>query len=155
MPKSVIGSNLVLMVPKATRYHFGVLSSAMNMAWVRQVCGRLESRYRYSNNLVYNNYPWPESPSEKQRAAVEAAAQEVLDVRAEYQAKGSSLAELYDPLAMPPNLVKAHAALDRAVDRCYRSQPFDNERQRVEFLFALYEKLTAPLIPAAKKKRSK
>ncbi len=153
MPKSVIASNLVLMVPKATRYHFAVLCSAMHMAWVRQVCGRLKSDYRYSNNLVYNNYPWPESPSEKQRAAVEAAAQEVLDVRAEFQAKGANLAELYDPLAMPPALVKAHAALDRAVDRCYRSQPFTNERQRVEFLFALYEKLTAPLIPAAKKKR--
>jgi hypothetical protein len=67
----------------------------------------------------------------------------------------ATLAELYDPLAMPPNLVKAHAALDRAVDRCYRPQPFTSERQRVEFLFALYEKLTAPLIPATKKKRSK
>ncbi|MGB3086626.1 MAG: DNA methyltransferase, partial [Phycisphaerae bacterium] len=144
MPKSVIASNLVLMVPKATLYHFGMLSSAMHMAWVRQVCGRLESRYRYSNKLVYNNYPWPESLGGKQRAVVKAAAQAILDVRAEYQKRGANLAELYDPLAMPPNLVKAHAELDRAVDRCYRAQPFTSERQRVEFLFSLYEKLTAP-----------
>ena len=105
---------------------------------------------------MYNNYPWPQDPSEKQRAAVEAAAQAVLDAREEYQKKDATLADLYDPLAMPPKLVKAHAALDRAVDRCYRAQPFTSERQRVEFLFALYEKLTTPLIAAAgKKKRQK
>ncbi len=125
----------------------------MHMAWVRQVCGRLKSDYRYSAKLVYNNYPWPESPTGKQLAAVEKAAQAVLDAREEYLAKGSTLADLYDPLAMPPRLVKAHAALDRAVDRCYRRQPFTSERQRVEFLFALYEKLTAPLLPAGGKKK--
>ena len=84
---------------------------------------------------------------------VEAAAQAVLDAREEYQRSGATLADLYDPLAMPPKLVKAHAARDRAVDRCYRAQPFSNERQRVEFLFALYEKLTTPLIAAAGKKQ--
>jgi hypothetical protein len=192
MPKEVIGSNLVLFVPDATKFHFGVLSSAMHMAWVRQVCGRLESRYRYSNKLVYNNYPWPESVSEKQRAAVAAAAQKVLDVRAEFLAPGArlcepqhaatsssakksrrltadeaaaghrpalptktaTLADLYDPLATPPALQQAHEELDRAVDKCYRPEPFTSERQRVEFLFALYEKLTAPLVAtAAKPKR--
>ena len=153
MPKTVIGSNLVLFVPCATNYHFGVLSSAMHMAWVRQVGGRLESRYRYSNRLVYNNFPWPQEPSEKQRAAVESAAQAVLDARKEHLAKGCTLADLYDPLAMPPPLVKAHKALDRAVDRCYRREPFTSDRQRVEFLFALYEKLTTPLIAAAAKKK--
>ncbi len=153
MPETVIGSNAVLFVPDATLYHFGVLSSAMHMAWVRQVCGRLESRYRYSNKLVYNNYPWPEAPTAKQHAAVEAAAQAVLDARKGFP--DSSLADLYDPLTMPPALVKAHADLDRAVDLCYRPQPFQNERQRVEHLFALYEKLTAPLIPPAKKARRK
>lgn len=152
MPKTVIGSNLVLFVPDATLFHFGVLSSAMHMAWVRQVCGRLESRYRYSNKLVYNNYPWPEGPSAKHRAAVQAVAQAVLDVRQAFLSRGANLAELYDPLSMPPKLVKAHADLDRAVDLCYRPQPFDNERQRVEFLFALYEKLTAPLISVPKKR---
>ncbi len=153
MPKEVISANTNFLVAKPSLYLFGVLTSAMHMAWVRQVGGRLKSDYRYSGSMVYNNYPWPESPSAKQRAAVEAAAKAVLDVRAEFQSHGESLAELYDPLSMPPKLVEAHADLDRAVDRCYRGQPFDNERLRVEFLFALYEKLTAPLIPPTKKKR--
>ena len=125
----------------------------MHMAWVRQVAGRLESRYRYSAKLVYNNYPWPEKQTERQRAAVEAAAQVVLDVRKEHMKKGATLADLYDPIAMPSELLKAHTALDRAVDRCYRRQPFTSDRQRVEFLFALYEKLTTPLIAAASKKK--
>ena len=150
---NVIVHNSCSAIPDATLYHFGVLSSAMHMAWVRQVCGRLKSDFRYSINLVYNNYSWPESPSEKQREAVEAAAKAVLDAREEFLKCGANLAELYDPLSMPPKLVEAHADLDRAVDRCYRGQPFINERQRVEFLFALYEKLTAPLIPPTKKKR--
>ena len=137
MEPDVLASDLCFLMPDATRYHFGVLSSAMHMAWVRQVCGRLESRYRYSAILVYNNFPWPNAPSEKRRAAVEAAAAKALAVRAEYPE--STLADLYDPLAMPAKLVKAHAALDRAVDRCYRTQPFASDRQRVEFLFAVYE----------------
>jgi len=153
MPRDVIASNLCLIIPDATLYHFGVLSSAMHVAWVKQVCGRLKSDYRYSNKLVYNNYPWPEAPSAKQRAAVETAAQAVLDARKKFP--DATLADLYDPLAMPPALVKAHAALDRAVDLCYRPQPFQNDRQRVEHLFALYEKLTAPLIPPARKGRRK
>jgi hypothetical protein len=113
----------------------------------------LEIGYRYSNTLVYNNFPWPEAPSAKQRDTLEAAAQAVLDARKSFP--GATLADLYDPLSMPPALVKAHAQLDRAVDLCYRPQPFENDRQRVEHLFALYEKLTAPLIPAAKKARRK
>jgi hypothetical protein len=125
----------------------------MHMAWMRQVCGRLESRYSYSANLVYNTFPWPENPTAKQREAVEQKAQAVLDARKEFPA--ATLADLYDPLAMPPALVKAHAELDRAVDLCYRREPFDTERQRVEFLFALYEKLTAPLLPATKPKRAR
>lgn len=106
---------------------------------------------------MYNNFPWPQEPSEKRRAAVEAAAQAVLDARAEFlPPKGeATLADLYDPLAMPPTLVKAHAELDRAVDLCYRAQSFDSERHRVEFLFALYEKLTAPLIALEGKRKRK
>jgi len=150
---SVLCSNLVKILPDATLYHFGVLSSAMHMAWIRQVCGRLESRYRYSAKLVYNNFPWPENPTDKQWSAVEAAAQAVLDVRAEHLAAGETLADLYDPVAMPPRLTKAHAALDRAVDRCYRQQPFATERERVEFLFTLYERLAAPLLPPSGKGR--
>jgi len=152
-PAEVIASNLCLIVADATPYHFGVLSSAMHMAWVRQVCGRLKSDYRYSNKLVYNNFPWPEAPTDKQRAAVEAAAQTVLDVRKAFP--NDTLADLYDPVAMPQALVKAHAELDRAVDLCYRPQPFENNRQRVEHLFAMYEKLTAPLIAPAKKGRKR
>jgi hypothetical protein len=123
------------------------------MAWVRQVCGRLESRYRYSNRLVYNNFPWPQTPTDKQRATVEAAAKAVLDTRTEFPS--STLADLYDPLAMPPALVEAHNDLDRAVDLSYRPQPFETDRSRVEHLFVLYEKLTAPLIPPARKGRRK
>jgi hypothetical protein len=145
MEPDVLASDLCFLMPGATRYHFGILSSAMHMAWVRQVCGRLESRYRYSATLVYNNFPWPDSPSEKLRAAVEAAASKVVAVRAEYQK--STLADLYDPLTMPAKLVKAHAALDRAVDRCYRTQAFASDRQRVEFLFALYEQWSRSSAP--------
>jgi hypothetical protein len=151
-PKTMV-SDLVFVFPHAALWHFGVLSSAMHMAWVRQVGGRLKSDYRYSARLVYNNYSWPETPTRKQRCAVEAAAQAVLDARDEYLKKRVVLADLYDPLSMPAKLVKAHAALDRAVDRCYRREPFATERQRVEFLFALYEKLTAPLLPPTRKKR--
>ncbi len=139
-PEVIIGDSCTA-IPNATPYHFGVLSSEMHMAWMRQVCGRLESRYRYSNKLVYNNYPWP--------AAVEAAAQAVLNVRAKYPT--STLADLYDPLMMPAPLLKAHQELDRAVDRCYRPEPFPSDRHRVEYLFALYEKITTPLVAAAKK----
>src|SRR5487761_235596 len=152
-PPDYVPSDSCLFMERATLYHFGVLSAAMHMAWVKQVCGRLESRYRYSNKLVYNNFPWPEAPTAKQRAAVEAAAQGVLDARKKFPS--DTLADLYDPLAMPPELVKAHANLDRAVDLCYRPQPFENDRQRVEHLFALYEKLIAPLLPAGRRRRSR
>jgi predicted RNA methylase len=148
----ILSSNLVKISPDATIYHFGILSSAIHMAWVRQVCGRLKSDYRYSAKLVYNNYPWP-MPTGKQRKEVEDAAQAVLDSRKEFP--DATLADLYNPLSMPPSLVKAHAALDRAVDKCYRSEPFTSERQRVEYLFSLYEKLTAPLLPASPKQKKK
>ena len=142
---SVIASNLTLVIPQAALFHFGVLSSAMHMGWVRQVAGRLKSDLRYSAKLVYNNFPWPQDVSDAKRAAVEQAAQAVLDAREAHP--GATLADLYDPLATPVNLVKAHARLDRAVDRCYRSQPFTTERSRIEHLFNLYRQLTAPLLP--------
>lgn len=156
--KDVICSNKIQFVPNASVWHFGILTSAMHMAWMRQVCGRLESRYSYSNTLVYNNYPWPQDVSEAQKAAVEKAAQAVLDTRARFMygsvdtpvcAPLCTLADLYDPTTMPPALAKAHAELDRAVDRCYRKEPFPNDRVRVEHLFALYEELTAPLATAS------
>ena len=160
MRPDVIASNLVLLVPDAELYHFGVLSSTMHMAWVRQVAGRLESRYRYSNRIVYNNFPWPVEPTAAQRGRVEEAAQRILDLRVELgdgragllpAANGrgptTCLADLYDQEGMPIPLLKAHAALDRAVESCYRRQAFTSDRQRVEFLFTLYDKLTAPLLP--------
>jgi len=199
-PGTLVGDACFL-IPDATLYHFGVLTSTMHMAWMRQVCGRLKSDYRYSAGLVYNNFPWPqmdvsqpggvtpcadadcvreaaarmywssyheggeeEEAKARERhkagllkgdaekvAAVEAKAQAVLDVREKYPR--STLAALYDPLTMPTDLVKAHADLDRAVDRCYRTAPFISDRQRVEFLFVRYESLTAPLLPVEKKLR--
>ncbi len=130
----VIAHDSCLTLPNATLYHFGVIHSVMHMAWVRQVCGRLESRYRYSAKLVYNNYPWPQNPTNTQQRRVEEAAQAVLDARAQFP--DSTLADLYDPNAMPPALRRAHDRLDRAVDACYRRQPFDSDRQRLEYLFA-------------------
>ncbi len=150
MPPSTIVSGSALVVPGATGYHFGILSSLMHMAWMRHVCGRLESRYQYSVNIVYNNFPWPQDVSDKQRTTVEAVAQAVLDARAEF--KSQTLANLYDPLAMPKALRDAHKALDRAVDKCYRPAPFTSERQRVEYLFELYQRLVTPLTAAPSKK---
>jgi len=137
-------------------------------------------------DLVHNNFPWPQTPTEAQKAAVEKAAQAVLDARAQFMSpvgrdsvkptsersearqasisgidqgsteshptKQCTLADLYDPVAMPPALARAHAELDRAVDRCYRKEPFPSDRARVEFLFQLYEQLTAPLLPTTKAK---
>jgi hypothetical protein len=122
----------------------------MLMAWVKQVAGRLKSDYRFSADLVYNNFPWPPKPSDKQKATVEEKAQAVLGIRAEYP--DSTLADLYDPLTMPAKLSKAHAALDRAVDSCYRHQPFASDHARVEYLFDLYSKLVTPLAASAKPK---
>lgn len=153
LPKTVIASDLSRTVPNATLYLFGVITSQMHMTWVKYVCGRLESRYRYSNSIVYNNFPWPENPTSKQQEAVEKAAQAVLDTRAQFP--NSSLADLYDPNTMPPALVKAHQALDKAVDLCYRSQPFPNETKRIEFLFELYDKYTAGLFVKEKKGKKK
>jgi hypothetical protein len=119
------------------------------MAWVKTLCGRLKSDFRYSKDNVYNNYPWPENPSEKQIKTIEEKAQQVLDVRASFHT--SSLADLYNPLTMPPALVKAHNELDKAVDAAYSKQSFSSEAKRMEFLFELYEKYTAGLFVKEKK----
>ena len=153
MHPDTLASDLVFIVPNATPYHFGVFTSSMHMAWVKFVCGRLESRYRYSKDIVYNNYPWPEQPTPAQKQAVEEAAQGVLHARASH--KGASLADLYDPLTMPPDLVKAHQTLDKAVDKCYRPQPFTTDAKRVEYLFELYEKYTKGLLAGEKPKKGK
>jgi type I restriction-modification system DNA methylase subunit len=149
----VIASNKLQMIPNASKYLFGVLTSEMHMSWMRYTCGRLESRFSYSNSLVYNNYPWPENPSDKQKEAIEKAAQKVLDVRSEFP--NSSLADLYDPLTMPPSLVKAHNELDKAVDLAYRPQPFNSDANRMEYLFELYEKYTGGLFVEVKKSKTR
>lgn len=151
MPPTIIASNLCLIINNATMYHFGVLSSAMHMAWVRSVCGRLKSDYRYSNSIVYNNFPWPDSVTDKQRESIEEAAQAVLNARAKYP--DSSLADLYDPLTMPPELVKAHHRLDAAVDATYSKRKFSGDSDRVAFLFELYQQLASPLIAKNAKRR--
>ena len=146
-----IVNNTSSIIPDAGLYHFGILTSQMHMAWTKTVCGRLKSDYRYSNKIVYNNYPWPKKPSKGQVARIEAASQRVLDARLNYP--NSSLADLYDPLTMPPDLVKAHNVLDRAVDRCYRGAAFTNELERLEYLFMLYNQYTKPLIVNKKTKK--
>ncbi|MEM7589558.1 MAG: type IIL restriction-modification enzyme MmeI, partial [Myxococcota bacterium] len=105
---------------------------------------RLKNSYRYSSTLVYNNFSWPQGLTDKHRQVIEAKAQAVLDARAQYPR--STLADLYDPLTMPPVLRKAHQALDRAVDRAYRPQPFVDERGRMEFLLQLYRQYTGQLV---------
>jgi hypothetical protein len=137
-----IPSNLVRVLLDADLWHFGVLTSSMHMAWLRQIGGRLKSDYRYSIGIVYNTFPWPEA-TEPQRARIRSLAQAVLDTRAQFPT--STLADLYDVDAMPWQLRKAHRALDRAVDKLYRSAPFTGDRDRAEHLFGLYERLVAPL----------
>lgn len=119
---------------------------------MRAVCGRLESRYQYSNTVVYNNFPWPQDATEKHKQAIESAAQAVLDARSGFP--DSSLADLYDPLTMPPALLKAHQALDRAVDAAYGKTRFNSDAERVAFLFEQYQKLTS-LLPAEKPRKRK
>jgi hypothetical protein len=142
----IIG-NANFMVPNATPYEFGILSSTMHNAWVRYTCGRLESRYRYSAGIVYNNYPWPQKPSDKLREAVETAAQGVLDARVAHQTgdNPASLATLYNPSTMPANLQIAHRALDKAVDAAYGIKTLKTDAERVAYLFELYEKYTSLL----------
>ena len=157
VPMGFLGPDLIAAdscntIPGASVFHFGVLQSSMHMAWVRVVCGRLKSDFRYSKDIVYNNFPWPESPSDKQRDAIEQAAQGVLDARTAFP--GSTLADLYDPTTMPPALVKAHQTLDRAVDAAYGKRVFKSDAERVAFLFERYQHLTS-LLPVAKAKKTR
>ncbi len=134
MEPETLCSDLVFIVPDASILHFGILTSQMHMAWVRYVCGRLKSDYRYSKDIVYNNFPWPE-PSEKQKKNIEKAAQELLEARSQFP--NSSLADLYDPLSMPQVLVKGHNKLDAEVEKAYGKR-FSNDADRVAFLFTKY-----------------
>jgi hypothetical protein len=163
-PATVVASELFT-IAGATLFHFGILSSTMHNAWVRAVCGRLKSDFRYSAAIVYNNFPWPfcaagaqgeaaAAPINKARTAIASAAQAVLDARAQFP--GSSLADLYDPLTMPSALLKAHQKLDAAVDRAYQlaggAKTWQTDAERVAFLFTLYQRITS-LLPAPAKAR--
>ena len=164
----VLCGDKLRVIENASMFHFGILQSRMHMAWVRQVCGRLKSDYQYSALIVYNNFPWPFTPAAEQanasdaqvhkaQAAIEAAAQAVLDARAAHP--GSSLADLYDPLTMPAGLLKAHQKLDAAVDKAYQlaggPKTYAGDAERVAFLFSLYQRQTGLLAaaPAPRRRR--
>ncbi len=162
-PETIVASELFT-IADAGLFDFGILTSTMHNAWVRAVCGRLKSDFRYSAAIVYNNFPWPDlppksepnrppTPANKAQTAIETAAQAVLDARAQFPA--SSLADLYDPLTMPPVLLKAHHKLDAAVDAAYAlcggKKTWKNDAERVAFLFARYQQLTS-LLPVGKAK---
>ena len=167
LDQSDIATGSLQVVPGASPYHFGVLSSSVHMAWMRYTCGRMKSDYQYSNSIVYNNFPWPDLPgttpagAEKHRIAITTAAQGVLDARAQFP--DATLADLYDPLTMPPALVKAHQQLDKAVDTSYiaaektagRKPPkLTTDAERVAFLFERHQALTS-LLPVAKGKTAR
>ena len=139
MPNSIIAANTVVIVPDATIYHFGIIDSIVHMAWMRVVCGRLKSDYRYAGSVVYNNFPWPLA-SEAQRAKIEQTAQEILDARALYP--DSSFADLYDHLTMPYELQRAHRANDAAVLEAYGFPKDATESDIVARLFKMYQELT-------------
>lgn len=153
MTKDDIITDKNFFVPKATLFHFGILTSLMHMTWMRYTCGRLKSDYSYSSTIVYNNFPWPQDLAKQKTHGVEKLAQQILKVRERYPE--SSLADLYDPLTMPPDLARAHQDLDKFVDTCYRAQPFETEMHRIEFLFDLYKKYTQPLFGSEKKIKKK
>lgn len=138
LAQGIFASDAVHLIPNATLYHFGVLQSNVHMAWTRTVCGRLEMRYRYSKEIVYNNFPWP-SPAAEQRQRIEQTARGILDARAKYP--DSSLADLYDPTTMPHDLLEAHRANDRAVMAAYGFPTRLTESECVARLFGLYSQL--------------
>lgn len=140
LDKNVVASNAASFVPNASLYHLGIMTSNVHMAWMRAVCGRLKSDYRYSVNIVYNNFPWP-TPTDEQRAKIEQTAQAILDARNLYP--DCSLADLYDEAAMPPELRKAHQQNDKAVMQAYGFWgKLNTESACVAELMKLYQKLT-------------
>ena len=150
MEPEVIASNSCLTIMGGDLFTFGVITSSLHMAWVRTTAGRLKGDYRYSNKIVYNNFPWPREVPGRARQRVVDAAQRLLDARSRY--RDATLADLYDPLTMPPDLQSAHLELDRATERCYRQAPFASESEQLEYLFALYSEYVAPL--AAPRRRT-
>ena len=146
----VVANTEIFTLPGASLFHTGILMSLMHMAWTRSVCGRLKSDYRYSAGIVYNNFPWPVDPTEVQIAAIGVAAEAVFKARAD--SPTSTYADMYDPLAMPPELTKAHNKLNKVVDAAYGKKGFATEAARVAYLFQLYQTQTS-LLPAARAQR--
>jgi hypothetical protein len=144
-----VPSNKLLVAPNVSLHHFALITSKMHMAWTEYVGGRLKNDYQYSPGINYNPFPWPHLTTNEQ-ARLATAAQSVLDARLAHS--GATLADLYDPNVMPPDLRKAHHSLDVIVDRLYRAAPFANDRERVEHLFGLYEKIATPLLPPQEEK---
>ena len=140
MDKDIIVSNTCFTISNASLYSFGILTSNVHMAWMRTVCGRLKSDYRYSNTIVYNNFPWP-TPTEEQKTKIEQTAQAILDARALYP--DASLADLYDEVTMPPELRKAHQQNDKAVMQAYGFWGrINTEPEVVAELMKMYQELT-------------
>jgi len=148
----VIPSNKIRILPHATLWQFGILTSAMHMSWVRHIGGRLESRYQYGININYNTFPVP-SLSSKQITVLDSKAKAVLAARSSFPTE--TLANLYNPELMPVVLRRAHHSLDRAVDKLYRKAPFSSDQERAEHLLGLYEKMSAPLLATSKHKRKR
>ena len=151
--KDEIVGDTGLAIPNATLYHFGILTSKMHNDWMRYVCGRIKSDYRYSNEIVYNNFPFPLHVSDTQKETIEKLAQIILDARAQFPS--ASLADLYNPLTMPPKLLKAHEALDKAVDKLYKKEGFKTDTERVAHLFELNRSLTSLVVEEKAQKRRK
>ena len=137
--KNYIASDSCLTISDADMYEFGILTSLMHMTWVKYVCGRIKGDYRYSNEIVYNNFPWPVNPKKEYVLSVKSNSKKVLDVRKEFN--GNSLSDLYDPLTMPQKLATAHKKLNKAVDLCYRKESFANDIIRMTFLLNLFENI--------------
>ncbi|MDP3465461.1 MAG: N-6 DNA methylase, partial [Sulfuricurvum sp.] len=148
-----IASDSVTVISNASLYHFGILTSKIHNDWMRYTCGRIKSDYRYSNEIVYNNFPFPQEITDKQREQIETLAQTILDARTQFP--DSSLADLYNPLTMPPKLLKAHEALDKAVDKLYRKEGFKSDTERVACLFELNRGLTSLVGEPKKSKKVK
>jgi len=150
--QDTIATNANMIIPNANLFDFAILTSKIHMDWMRTVCGRIKSDYRYTPS-VYNNFPFPLHVSDTQKETIEKLAQIVLDARAEFPS--SSLADLYNPLTMPPKLLKAHEALDKAVDKLYQKEGFKTDTQRVAHLFELNRSLTSLVVEEKPKKRGK
>ena len=139
MDKDIISTNLCLIISNPEVYLFGIITSYMHNLWLKAVGGYLGTSIRYSKEVVYNTFPFP-NISEKQKKEIEELVLNILDEREQHSEK--TLAQMYDPDKMPKGLKEAHHQLDLAIEKCYRNKPFENDEERLEYLFKLYEEMT-------------